>query len=185
MSSFGALIVASILMVLTISIMLYVPLTLQYINDVSERNLEAMSLKLAMQSTKIVIYDVNLLGEASIYLKAKNVGSNSIFASKFPLIDIFVLGVLKNDTSPIVIRVDFDQKHESDEGWSVLSVSTNDINGEIINPLDLKHMAYGAWDPGEELLLYIRLSDLHALNTSYPVSIIMISPDGNIAERIG
>ncbi len=78
--------------------------------------------------------------------------------------EIFVIGTLVNHASLTIIRVPFDRLSIGEEEWRVMVVSTNGVMGEVLNPIEPTHASSGRWDPLEELVIIITLSDKHTLN---------------------
>ena len=113
-----------------------------------------------------------------IRLEIKNAGSSSIPVVHFDRIEMFVVGTLENYTYPTVVRVPFDQLSIGEEGWRIVSVLTNGVMGEALNPINLPYASKGKWDPSEELIITVNLDRQHALNLTYPISVVVVAPNG-------
>lgn len=178
LGSFSTLVVTSALMIIILFIFAQCTYIIQTGVGIYNEGLEALRHNISLERTVIKIIDITPQSNIIIYVKVKNAGSNSIPATQFNKMEVFIIGTLLNHTNPTVIRVPFDQLSIKEEGWRVISVSTNGIVGEVLNPINLPYVSSGKWDPLEELTILITLSDKHALNLTHPVSAVLVTPNG-------
>ncbi|MCS7135794.1 MAG: hypothetical protein RMJ14_04410 [Nitrososphaerota archaeon] len=178
MSSFGTLITASVLLITAVLILGQWSYMMRVGIEMYNEGLEAIKHSISLERTAIRILEVVPQNNTTIYVKIKNVGSYSIPVAQFDMAEIFVIGTLVNHTYPTVIRIPFDQLSTKEEGWRVLSISTNGVVGEVLNPIDLSSASSGRWDPSEELLIMTYMSGRHALNLTYPVNVVFVAPNG-------
>ncbi|MEM3884722.1 MAG: hypothetical protein QXG77_03330 [Nitrososphaerota archaeon] len=178
MSNFGMLITASTLTIIIMLIFTQCTYIIQTGVGIYYEGLEALRHRISLESTAIEIINVTPQSNTTIYARIKNTGSCSIPVIQFNKMEIFVIGTLVNYTYPTVIRVPFDQSSIREEGWRVVSVYTNGVIGDVLNPIDLPSALSGKWDPLEELVIIITLSNKHALNLTHPISVVFVAPNG-------
>lgn len=178
LGSFGTLIATSILVIIIMMVLGQWSYMMQTGIRMYNEALETFKHSISLEKTDIRVLDVTPQSNTTIYVKIKNVGSYPIPVAQFDMSEVFVIGTLVNHTCSTVIRVPFDQFSIRDEGWRILSVSTNGVVGEVLNPINLPYASSGKWDPTEELFIIISLSNEHALNLTYPVNIVFVTPNG-------
>ncbi|MEM2910152.1 MAG: hypothetical protein QXQ02_10565 [Halobacteria archaeon] len=178
MSSFGTLITAGIMAVMIMLVLAQGSYIIQAGIRTYNEGVEALRYSISLERTVLRILGITPQSGTTIHLEIKNVGSYSIPVAHFDRMEIFVVGTLENYTYPTVVRVPFDQLSIGKEGWRVVSVLTNGVMGEALNPINLPYTSKGKWDPSEELVIMVNLDREHALNLTYPINIIVVAPNG-------
>jgi archaellum component FlaF (FlaF/FlaG flagellin family) len=129
-------------------------------------------------SEHISITNIQKNSGTSLTVQVTNTGQTSIAAVNFTRMDVIIMYTAQFTRQVTTLWLTYTTSQTATNAWRVTNVYVGNNLAPVQDPINLPAATSGRWDPGETLVISIRLSNSASMITYDAVMVQMTTPNG-------